>query len=123
MMIAPLFRILCFGPHTVPTPHCSRRSFFSVGQDFKPTAKVHYFTKGERKKMETFETIDYHEPITEVFKEYHRHAAPTHYAVKWVVLFVLSVVIGAGLRPPQGPLDRGFGCVLATNLCPINLVG
>jgi len=66
----------------------------SVGQDFKPVAAVHHFTKAERLRMQQFETIDYHEPISAVYKEYHRMEASPNSGIKLAVLFVLSLVVG-----------------------------
>eukprot|EP00667_Euglena_gracilis_P002124 EG_transcript_2122 len=65
-----------------------------VRQDFKPVAKVHHFTRSERMKMRQFETIEYHEPINAVSKEYDRYAAAPNGAVRLVVLSVLALVVG-----------------------------
>ena len=65
--------------------------FFRVGRDFKSMDHVHQFTLAERQKMHSFEALDYHRPISKVYKH---HLELTGPRIEWLFEMLVVAMIG-----------------------------
>jgi H+/Cl- antiporter ClcA len=61
---------------------------------FEKSKKPHFFTPDERKRMDQYESIDYHEPQSLVYKEYLARKKHSRRWLKWLIFMAIGVAVG-----------------------------